>query len=261
MTERSRCPTSLVSGQVLASSRPLTLAFVIQQRFQVRKIAKHLRRCHAPQRTFLTPHFSCPFFSQSPAGTVRKSANRLQSSRDQLFGRGRSGTESVLMSADGGGPRRSHRSNGQRPGSFRLSSDEYAASQTSPPPQRPRPSASNKSNKTTTSSPSSSSLEEGDFVWVRDESGVCTSAVVVRTGFLYDEESEQEQHVTVVHTEDGEERAIRDRPLVKLPACHHPKQLLPLELHDLSNVPLMATNVSFAGRTCFLFRIQIRDFI
>ncbi|RLN14460.1 hypothetical protein BBJ28_00007000 [Nothophytophthora sp. Chile5] len=94
----------------------------------------------------------------------------------------------------------------------------------------------------------SNAIEEGDFVWVSDESGVCTSAVVVRTGFLYDEDAEQEQQVTVVHTEDGEERAIRDRPLVKLPPCHHPKQLLSLELHDLSNVPLMATNGD-AGRT------------
>ncbi|KAG1710621.1 hypothetical protein DVH05_013345 [Phytophthora capsici] len=131
--------------------------------------------------------------------------------------------------------RRSHRQ--QRPGSFRLSSDEQASSQPSPP----RPSVRQSVKKSNT-------IEEGDFVWVSDESGVCTSAVVVRTGFLFDEESDQEQHVTVVHTEDGEERAIRDRPLVKLPSCHHPKHLLPLELHDLSNVPLMATNGD-AGRT------------
>uniref|UniRef100_H3HE41 Myosin motor domain-containing protein n=1 Tax=Phytophthora ramorum TaxID=164328 RepID=H3HE41_PHYRM len=131
------------------------------------------------------------------------------------------------MSADAGGPRRSQRTNG----SFRISSDEYAQ-------QQPRASVATKKQP----------IEEGDFVWVSDESGVCTSAVVVRTGFLFDEESEQEQHVTVVHTEDGEERALRDQPLVKLPACHHPKQLLPLELHDLSNVPLMATNGD-AGRT------------
>ncbi|KAL4144835.1 hypothetical protein PRNP1_013960 [Phytophthora ramorum] len=131
------------------------------------------------------------------------------------------------MSADAGGPRRSQRTNG----SFRISSDEYAQ-------QQPRASVATKKQP----------IEEGDFVWVSDESGVCTSAVVVRTGFLFDQESEQEQHVTVVHTEDGEERALRDQPLVKLPACHHPKQLLPLELHDLSNVPLMATNGD-AGRT------------
>ncbi|KAG7379610.1 hypothetical protein PHYPSEUDO_008337 [Phytophthora pseudosyringae] len=149
------------------------------------------------------------------------------------------------MSSDAGGPRRSHRSSGhQRPGSFRLSSsDEHPApSQASPPPARSgRPSVKK--------TPSSvSAIEEGDFVWVSDESGACASALVVRAGFVLDDESGQEQHVTVVHTEDGEERAIRDRPLVKLPACHHPKQLLPLELHDLSNVPLMATNGD-AGRT------------
>lgn len=152
------------------------------------------------------------------------------------------------MSAE---PRRSYRSNGQaRPGSQRLSSDEYAPAQASPQPARqaPRPSVKNSASSAGTSASVSSStgptpIEEGDFVWVSDESGVCTSAVVVRTGFLFDEDSDQEQHVTVVHTEDGEERAIRGRPLVKLPAYHHPKQLLPLELHDLSNVPLMATNV------------------
>ncbi|KAE9007299.1 hypothetical protein PR001_g15876 [Phytophthora rubi] len=165
------------------------------------------------------------------------------------------------MSAE---PRRSYRSTGQaRPSSQRLSSDEYVETQASPQPARQagtggggRPSVKKTTTTTATTtatSTSSSSLgptpiEEGDFVWVSDESGVCTSAVVVRTGFLFDEESDQEQHVTVVHTEDGEERAIRGRPLVKLPACHHPKQLLPLELHDLSNVPLMATNGD-AGRT------------
>ncbi|KAG6576529.1 myosin-like protein [Phytophthora cinnamomi] len=157
------------------------------------------------------------------------------------------------MSAE---PRRSYRSNGPaRPGSQRLSSDEYAAAQASPQPARqaPRPSVKKTAPPAPASTTSSSStgpapIEEGDFVWVSDESGVCTSAVVVRTGFLFDEESEQEQHVTVVHTEDGEERAIRGRPLVKLPTCHHPKQLLPLELHDLSNVPLMATNGD-TGRT------------
>ncbi|TDH68114.1 hypothetical protein CCR75_005428 [Bremia lactucae] len=147
------------------------------------------------------------------------------------------------MSLDAGGSRRSYHSPGnghQRPSSSRLSSDEYQTSaQASPRPSR----TTRESVKKTTAT-----IEEGDFVWVSDESGVCVSAVVVRTGFLYDAESELEQHVTVVHTEDGEERAIRDRPLVKLPACHHPKQLLPLELHDLSNVPLMATNGD-TGRT------------
>ncbi|KAI9989899.1 hypothetical protein PInf_020190 [Phytophthora infestans] len=144
------------------------------------------------------------------------------------------------MSSDAGGPRRSHRSAGngqQRPGSFRLSSDQ-STTQASPRPSR----------QVRHSVKKTASIEEGDFVWVSDESGVCSSAVVVRTGFVFDEDSDQEQHVTVVHTEDGEERAIRDRPLVKLPACHHPKQLLPLELHDLSNVSLMATNGD-TGRT------------
>ncbi|KAG3008307.1 hypothetical protein PC121_g5512 [Phytophthora cactorum] len=144
------------------------------------------------------------------------------------------------MSSDAGGPRRSYRSAGngqQRPGSSRLSSDQ-SSSQASPRPSR----------QVRHSVKKTAPIEEGDFVWVSDESGVCTSAVVVRTGFVFDEDSDQEQHVTVVHTEDGEERAIRDRPLVKLPACHHPKQLLPLELHDLSNVPLMATNGD-TGRT------------
>lgn len=149
------------------------------------------------------------------------------------------------MSSDAGGPRRSYRSTGsgkQRPSSSRLSSDEHQAS---PRLSRQTGESGRLSVKktATTSSTGPAPIEEGDFVWVSDESGVCTSAVVVRTGFLFDEESEQEQHVTVVHTEDGEERAIRDRTLVKLPACHHPKQLLSLELHDLSNVPLMATNV------------------
>lgn len=141
------------------------------------------------------------------------------------------------MSSDKDVSRRSHHSNGrQRPSSGRLSSDERLSSQASPLSHPPG-----------VKKPLSVAIEEGDFVWVRDESGVCTSAVVVRTGFLVDEESDKEQHVTVVHTDDGEERVIRDRPLVKLPVCHHPKQLLSLELHDLSNVPLMATNVRFYG--------------
>ncbi|CAI5744476.1 unnamed protein product [Peronospora destructor] len=134
----------------------------------------------------------------------------------------------------------SHHSNGrQRPSSFRLSSsDERLSSQMSPL-------SHHTGLKKTTSS---LSIEEGDFVWVGDESGVCTSAVVVRTGFIFDKESEKEHHVTVVHTDDGEERVIRDRPLVKLPVCHHPKQLLSLELQDLSDVPFMATNGE-TGRT------------
>ena len=105
------------------------------------------------------------------------------------------------------------------------------------------------------SSKSPSAIEEGDFVWVCDESGVCTSAVVVRVGFVFDNELEQEQQVTVVHTEDGEERALRDRPVVRLPACHHPKQLLAVELHDLSTVPLMATNVR--AFVCLLWRVYL----
>jgi hypothetical protein len=89
--------------------------------------------------------------------------------------------------------------------------------------------------------------EEGDFVWVSDPSAVCMPALVVRSGFAYDGETEQEQQVTVVHTEEGEEREIRDQTLAKLPPCHHPKKLLPLELHDLSSVPLMTANVSVAA--------------
>ncbi|CAI5729363.1 hypothetical protein KXD40_003619 [Peronospora effusa] len=145
-----------------------------------------------------------------------------------------------MSAADKDVSRRSHHSNGrQRPSSFRLSSsDERPSSQASPLSHRTGGKKKTRS----------LSIEEGDFVWVQDECGVCTSAVVVRTGFLYDEEAEKEQHVTVVHTDDGEERVIRDRPLVKLPVCHHPKQLLSLELHDLSNVPLMATNGD-TGRT------------
>ncbi|KAG2523056.1 hypothetical protein JM18_005906 [Phytophthora kernoviae] len=164
------------------------------------------------------------------------------------------------MSAEGGGTRRSYRSgNGQQPypNNYRLSNEEY---QTQPSQQSPVPQSSRQMRTQHSGGPGSgrwsvtakkagpAPIEEGDFVWVSDERGGYTSAVVVRTGFLYDEEAEKEQHVTVVHTEDGEERAIRDRPLVKLPTCHHPKQLLPLELHDLSNVPLMATNGD-AGRT------------
>lgn len=87
-------------------------------------------------------------------------------------------------------------------------------------------------------------IEEGDFVWVSDPSAVCVPAIVVRSGFAYDGETDQEQQVTVVHTEEGEEREIRDQTLAKLPQCHHPKKLLPLELHDLSSVPLMTANVS-----------------
>ncbi|CEG49412.1 unconventional myosin-viia [Plasmopara halstedii] len=153
------------------------------------------------------------------------------------------------MSVDAGGSRRSYRSPNnhqhsnnvnQHPGSFHLTSETIAlSSQPSPRLSRQMRSSLKKS---------VPSVEEGDFVWVSDESGFCTSAVVVRTGFVFDEDTEQEQHVTVVHTEDGEERAIRDRSLVKLPSCHHPKELLPLELHDLSNVPLMATNGD-TGRT------------
>ncbi|KAG7396182.1 hypothetical protein PHYBOEH_002623 [Phytophthora boehmeriae] len=158
------------------------------------------------------------------------------------------------MSAEGGNARRSYRSQQPHPSSYRLSSEEYQnqPSQQSPAPRQSRSQQSQGGGSGRWSASVKKSgpapIEEGDFVWVSDESGVCTSAVVVRTGFLYDEEAEKEQHVTVVHTEDGEERAIRDRPLVKLPVCHHPKQLLPLELHDLSNIPLMATNGD-AGRT------------
>ncbi|CAH0478355.1 unnamed protein product [Peronospora belbahrii] len=97
---------------------------------------------------------------------------------------------------------------------------------------------------------SSTLLEEGDFVWVGDDNGICIPAVVVRTGYIvkHEEIKQEEEHITVVHTDEKEERAIRDQPLVKLPFCHHPKQLISLELHDLSNVPLMATNGD-AGRT------------
>lgn len=91
-------------------------------------------------------------------------------------------------------------------------------------------------------------IEEGDFVWVRDPSAVCVPAIVVRSGFAYDGETDQEQQVTVVHTEDGEERELRDAAPVKLPQCHHPKKLQPLDLHDLSSVPLMTPNGD-GGRT------------
>ncbi|CAI5736000.1 unnamed protein product [Hyaloperonospora brassicae] len=132
----------------------------------------------------------------------------------------------------------------QRPDSFCPSSDDrkspHASSLSS------APSADGASSIHSSKSPSTT--EEGDFVWVCDESGVCTSAVIVRVGFVFDNELEQEQQVTVVHTEDGEERALRDRPVVRLPACHHPKQLLAVELHDLSTVPLMSTNGD-TGRT------------
>ncbi|KAI9915495.1 hypothetical protein PsorP6_007858 [Peronosclerospora sorghi] len=149
------------------------------------------------------------------------------------------------MSADVGGHRRSYRSIAkQRPATSRLSSDERLSSHVSLPSH----STGGGHTRPSLKKPPASGLEEGDFVWVDDESGVCTSAVVVRTGFVFDDASEQEQHVIVVHTEDGEERAFRDRPLVKLPTCHHPKQVVPLELHDLSNVPLMATNGD-TGRT------------
>uniref|UniRef100_M4B9U8 Myosin motor domain-containing protein n=1 Tax=Hyaloperonospora arabidopsidis (strain Emoy2) TaxID=559515 RepID=M4B9U8_HYAAE len=137
------------------------------------------------------------------------------------------------------------RSNGkQRPDSFRHSSDGRTSLHSSSPLRAP----STRGASDCRSVKSPSAIEEGDFVWVGDESGVCTSAVVVRTGFVFDDELDQEQHMTVVHTEDGEERALRGRSVVKLPACHHPKQLLAVELHDLSTVPLMATNGD-TGRT------------
>lgn len=90
-------------------------------------------------------------------------------------------------------------------------------------------------------------IEEGDFVWVNEPGAVSIPAVVVRSGYMLDEATEREEFVTVVHTEEGEEREIRGQPLVKLPSSHHPKQLPPLNIHDLSSLPLMATNVSMRG--------------
>lgn len=93
--------------------------------------------------------------------------------------------------------------------------------------------------------PAAAAIEEGDYVWVSDPgSAVCLPALVVRNGFVYDQDTDQEHHVMLVHTEDGEEREIRDETLVKLPQCHHPKQLPSMGIHDLSSLPLMTTNVS-----------------
>lgn len=130
------------------------------------------------------------------------------------------------------------------PGGLRFS-DEFG---TSPAPPRGRKgssasSVSGGSSRLSGVKRGAGSLEEGDYVWVNDPSSVCIPAIVVRSGYAFDGETEQEHQVTVVHTEDGEEREIRDQPLVKLPQCHHPKKLLPLELHDLSSVPLMIANV------------------
>lgn len=93
--------------------------------------------------------------------------------------------------------------------------------------------------------PAAAAIEEGDYVWVSDPgSAVCLPALVVRNGFVYDQDTDQEHHVMLVHTEDGEEREIRDETLVKLPHCHHPKKLPSMDIHDLSSLPLMTTNVS-----------------
>uniref|UniRef100_K3XAY3 Myosin motor domain-containing protein n=1 Tax=Globisporangium ultimum (strain ATCC 200006 / CBS 805.95 / DAOM BR144) TaxID=431595 RepID=K3XAY3_GLOUD len=83
-------------------------------------------------------------------------------------------------------------------------------------------------------------------------------AVVVRSGYMLDDVTEREEFVTVVHTEDGEEREIRGQPLVKLPSVHHPKQLPPLNIHDLSSLPLMATNGD-VGRNEYFSKEQLEN--
>jgi hypothetical protein len=115
------------------------------------------------------------------------------------------------------------------------------------------PSTNSNANRGSYSSVTSNSnaIEEGDFVWVNEPGAVSMPAVVVRSGYMLDDVTEREEFVTVVHTEDGEEREIRGQPLVKLPSVHHPKQLPPLNIHDLSSLPLMATNVS-ALPYCFV---------
>ncbi|TMW64383.1 hypothetical protein Poli38472_013005 [Pythium oligandrum] len=107
----------------------------------------------------------------------------------------------------------------------------------------PSPANSTSKKKVSSGTANAATLEEGDFVWVSDPGAICIPAVLVRAGFHYDEANDREQPVIVLHTEEGEEREIRDdRSLVRLPRSHHPKNLPPLEVHDLSTLSLMATN-------------------
>ncbi|DAZ96795.1 TPA: hypothetical protein N0F65_007056 [Lagenidium giganteum] len=108
--------------------------------------------------------------------------------------------------------------------------------------------------------PPAQPIEEGDLVWVEDSTQVCLPALVIRVGFLYDAATDQEKQVTIVHTEEGEEREIRDRALLKLPQVHNPKHLPSLSIHDLSSLALMATNGD-VGRNEFFSHAQLENIV
>ncbi|CCI41405.1 unnamed protein product [Albugo candida] len=105
-------------------------------------------------------------------------------------------------------------------------------------------------------------IDEGDHIWVPESSGNTENthllvdcdvggtqrkegvipASVVRVGYIYDPVTDHEKPVITVHTEDGEEREIRNSDYVRIPLCHHPKTAPSRNIQDLSSIPLMATN-------------------
>lgn len=138
-------------------------------------------------------------------------------------------------------------------GSFSSSSTPRHQYSNEPPPATShRMSGTRKKPGVVTAPPPPPPLEEGDYVWVSDAGALCVPAVVARMGYYYNEGKDSEQPVIVVHTEDGEEREIRDeRTLVRLPLSHHPKTKPSLEIHDLSALTLMSSTGDFTRNEVF----------